>query len=233
MTIQGKADMSAHFRMLQLQYGDQLLTVLTVVLVFLMFVASPLLAAGFVAFQPFGVFATLVMIGCALLMSGNATAAIIMLIALCMNVAVIVLRLQGTPSAYDLYLVASAWLILSVTLGWVVATAVFGAGRINYHRIMGAVLLYLLIALTFVALYVLIGLVFPKAFSGIVFEDNSAFTNSIIYFSFVTLTTVGYGDIVPLHPVARSLCNLESICGQLYPATLLARLVTLELANTS
>ena len=51
----------------------------------------------------------------------------------------------------------------------------------------------------------------------------------MIYFSFVTLTTVGYGDIVPIHPVARSLCNLELIIGQLYPATLLARMVSLEI----
>jgi hypothetical protein len=61
-----------------------------------------------------------------------------------------------------------------------------------------------------------------------VLEDNATFASSAIYFSFVTLTTVGYGDIVPVHPVARSLCNLEAICGQLYPATLLARLVSLE-----
>ena len=47
------------------------------------------------------------------------------------------------------------------------------------------------------------------------------------------LTTTGYGDIHPLHPLARSLCNLEAIFGQLYPATLLARLVTLEIAHRS
>jgi hypothetical protein len=47
----------------------------------------------------------------------------------------------------------------------------------------------------------------------------------------VTVTSVGYGDIVPLHPYARSLANLEAIIGQLYPATLLARLVTLQLAG--
>jgi hypothetical protein len=45
----------------------------------------------------------------------------------------------------------------------------------------------------------------------------------------VTLTSTGYGDIVPLHPLARSRCNLEAIIGQLFPATLLARLITLEL----
>ncbi|HXB77134.1 MAG TPA: potassium channel family protein [Bradyrhizobium sp.] len=62
-------------------------------------------------------------------------------------------------------------------------------------------------------------------------SDNLAIAANLIYFSFVTLTSVGYGDIIPLHPVARSLANIESIIGQLYPATLLARLVTLELEH--
>jgi hypothetical protein len=62
-----------------------------------------------------------------------------------------------------------------------------------------------------------------------VLKDDRKTTSNLIYFSFVTLTTVGYGDILPIHPVARSLCNLESIIGQLYPATLLARLVSLEI----
>ena len=51
----------------------------------------------------------------------------------------------------------------------------------------------------------------------------------ILYFSFVTLTSTGFGDIVPVHPVMRMLVNVEAIIGQLYPATLLARLITLEL----
>ena len=53
--------------------------------------------------------------------------------------------------------------------------------------------------------------------------------SNLVYFSLVTLTSVGYGDLVPVHPLARSLANLESIIGQLFPATILARLVTLEL----
>jgi hypothetical protein len=51
----------------------------------------------------------------------------------------------------------------------------------------------------------------------------------MLYFSFTTITSTGFGDIVPVHPLARSLANLEAIVGQLYPATLLARVVTLEL----
>jgi hypothetical protein len=52
---------------------------------------------------------------------------------------------------------------------------------------------------------------------------------SLLYFSFVNLTSVGFWDIVPVHPVARSLANLEAVVGQLFPATLLARLITLQL----
>ena len=50
-----------------------------------------------------------------------------------------------------------------------------------------------------------------------------------MYFSFVTLTTVGYGDITAVHPVARSLATAEALVGQLFPAILLARLVSMEL----
>ena len=64
-------------------------------------------------------------------------------------------------------------------------------------------------------------------------QDTPALASNLIYFSFVTLTTTGYGDVFPLHPIARSLCNLEAVIGQLYPATLLARLVTLEMTHRS
>jgi hypothetical protein len=67
------------------------------------------------------------------------------------------------------------------------------------------------------------------AFSAMKFEDSPALGSNVVYFSFVTLTSTGYGDVFPIHPVARSLCNLETIIGQLYPATLLARLVSLEI----
>jgi hypothetical protein len=53
----------------------------------------------------------------------------------------------------------------------------------------------------------------------------------LTYFSFVTLTTVGYGDITPTHDITRMFAIMEALCGQLYPATLLARLVSLEVMN--
>ena len=51
----------------------------------------------------------------------------------------------------------------------------------------------------------------------------------LLYFSMTTLTTVSFGDITPLNPVARSLAALESVIGQLFPPLLLARLVSVEL----
>ena len=107
----------------------------------------------------------------------------------------------------------------------------FRPGRVTYHRIVGAVLLYLLIAVCFATLFAFVGLSIPGAFRGVVFEDNATLASEIFYLSFATLTTTGYGDVVPVHPLARSLCNAEAVIGQLYPATLLARLVTLELSG--
>src|SRR5262249_51350571 len=101
---------------------------------------------------------------------------------------------------------------------------------INLHRIIGAVLLYLNIGRIFVALFCYVALLKPDALVGLQpLKDNYAAAGDLIYFSFITLTSVGYGDIVLLHPFARGLANVEAIIGQLYPATLLARLVTLEL----
>ena len=111
----------------------------------------------------------------------------------------------------------------------IVTQAVFRPGRITYHRIIGAILLYLLIAVAFAALFLLVGLTDHGAIKGITFEDDQSVAAALFYMSFVTLTSTGYGDIIPIHPFARSLCNIESVIGQLYPATLLARLVTLEL----
>ena len=89
-----------------------------------------------------------------------------------------------------------------------------GRGRITYHRVVGAVLLYLIIGLTFVALYGFVALAAPEAFTNLpTLHGDFAVAGNLIYFSFVTLTTTGYGDIAPLHPYARSLANVEAIIG--------------------
>ena len=138
-----------------------------------------------------------------------------------------VLRIRGGHVALDVSLQATAWLLIALVIIWTVARAVFGPGRITYHRIVGAILLYLTIGLVFVALYTLVGAYSPNAFSGTTVTAHVSLPSDLVYFSFTTLTTLGYGDIMPVHPIARSLSNVEAIIGQVYPATLLARLVSL------
>jgi hypothetical protein len=217
------------------RYGERLLTATTVILALVLFVFAPLQAAGIIAFEAMfeamGFAATLVLIVSTVAMSGSLTALALMLFAFCLNGAT-VLKRSFDPSMIDVALLASGWIIVALTLGAVVARDVFAPGRITYHRIVGAVALYLLIAVVFAGLFGILGILVPHAFSGLELTDSPALASNVIYFSFVTLTSVGYGDIVPVHPVVRSLCNVEAIIGQLYPATLLARLVSLQLTGT-
>ena len=180
--------------------------------------------------QAFELIFAIILVAGVFVMSGSRTALGAMAVSLVMATIGAIFRLRA-PSNLDINLFAGSWLIMGVTLGWVVSRAVFAPGRVTYHHIMGAVLLYLAIAIAFLALFTFVAALIPKAFAGMSIEDTPALPSNLIYFSFVTLTTTGYGDIFPVHPIARSLCNLEAIFGQLYPATLVARLVTLQLAH--
>jgi len=217
------------FRELQERLSDPLLTALTIMLVILMFVIAPMQAAGLIAAHHFGIAFGVVLVVAVFVVSGSAMAVAAILVAIALVVATTVLR-QRHSSVADIYFDAGAWLITGVVLAVVIARAVFARGQVTFHRVIGAVLLYLSIGLIFVALFCFVALTVPDAFTGLrLREDNLAVAGNFIYFSFVTLTSVGYGDIVPVHPYARSLANVEAIIGQLYPATLLARLVTLDL----
>ena len=225
MTIR---NMNSSLDRLRERWSDRLLTALTVILMLMLFIFAPLQAIGIKVFQVLGFVSALGIIGGVFLMSGSPTVVVAMLAAFVMAGIAAISHLNS-PSILDVYLLSGALLILGTMLVWVVARAVFSPGRITYHRIIGAILVYLSVALTFVALYSIVGLIVPNAFSGMSLGDSPALASNVIYFSFVTLTSTGYGDIFPVHPVARSLCNLETIIGQLYPATLLARLVSLEI----
>lgn len=112
-------------------------------------------------------------------------------------------------------------------LGAVVLRQVFRPGPITLHRIVGSAAGYILIGIAWGELYRLLCALAPGALAA---SSGAALDRShYLYYSIVTLTTVGYGDITPLHPLARSLAMLEALTGQLFPAILIARLVSLEL----
>ncbi len=111
----------------------------------------------------------------------------------------------------------------------VVLIQVFGAGPITSYRIEGAVTAYLLIAYSWALAYQLVALSDPMAFTFGAPLHPQTLRFRLLYFSTTTLTSVSYGDITPLNPVARSLAALEGMIGQLFPALLLTRLVSMEL----
>lgn len=120
----------------------------------------------------------------------------------------------------------SALAFLLIVLWWV-----YREGPVTGHRVRGAVAAYLLLAVCFSLAYDLVEYVRPGSFILPLEGAQGMQTRSalFLYFSVVTLTTVGFGDIAAVHPVARSLVMAEALIGQLYPAILLARLVTLQI----
>jgi len=99
---------------------------------------------------------------------------------------------------------------------------------------MAAVAAYLILGVIWSLAYYLIALRMPEAFSvqgPFTPGDGEVLRSHLFYFSFVTLTTLGYGDIVPVHPMVRMLVILEGIAGQLFPAILIARLVSLQVQS--
>ena len=115
-----------------------------------------------------------------------------------------------------------------VALCGVVLALVLRRGSITTRRIEGAIVVYLLLGFSWAQAYGLVAPWQPGAFAGAVGGRGSL---PFLYYSFVTLTTTGYGDIMPVHPLARALAVLEALTGQLYLAILLARLVSLELRS--
>jgi hypothetical protein len=119
-------------------------------------------------------------------------------------------------------------ILVTAAMAW----AVFGAGTVNHHRIAGAVFIYLNIALLFGLADSALILVVPDAFSGLA-DGGVGRASKVIHFSFATLTAEGDGGVMPVSPFARSLADLETIIGQLFPAILLSRLVGLHLARST
>jgi Ion channel len=122
---------------------------------------------------------------------------------------------------------AAAVLFFGVLAGLITAR-VFREGNINIFRIYGAIAVYLVLGILWGEIYILLYLMDPAAFYfDPATQRGEPPISELVYFSFTTLTTLGVGDIVPVSPVARSMATLEALVGQIYPAVLLARLVTL------
>jgi hypothetical protein len=110
------------------------------------------------------------------------------------------------------------------------------ARRITTDLILAALCLYLVIGLMFGFGFVALELLMPgsiKLTADYVVTDLNSYRQlqaELIYFSYVTLSTLGYGDILPNLPLARSICTLEALTGQVYLAVIIARIVGLHIS---
>ncbi len=108
---------------------------------------------------------------------------------------------------------------------WLAMKQVLFSGTIDINKIVGAICIYLLMGLIWAMMYLFLAQAIPGAFNGIeqlVWYHNFA---DVAYYSFVTLTTLGYGDISPVAPVARFLVYMEAVVGVFYMAILVASLI--------
>jgi voltage-gated potassium channel Kch len=208
-----------------------MLTLLLVLEICTMFIAAPLAAKGLPMARAIADTLVLAVLVIVVMLSQKWGAVILILLGLVATVASFPLSGDWSPVSGTMLRRGGDILSFSA-LSWVIAHAVYAPGRITFHRLQGAVVIYLSLATIFASAYSLIWELSPGAFVNLAAHVGSLEeVATMLYFSIATLTTTGYGDIVPLDPFARSLANLESVIGPFYLAITVARLVTLELAD--
>jgi len=138
--------------------------------------------------------------------------------------AVIILR-GATEFQYFEYFYLGTLFMFLVTAAWLVGSQVLLTGSVDLNKIVGSVALYLLLGLIWSIVYTVLLEFFPDSFTGI--EAKNWYDNlpKTTYFSFVTLTTLGYGDISPARPLAEILVVLEAVSGMFYLAVIVASLI--------
>ena len=118
------------------------------------------------------------------------------------------------------------YICLSVIAILVALTRIVSSEVVDRDVLVGAVAVYLLIGITWSLIYSLLYAIEPGSF-GEFLDSEHGYWNQFVYFSFTTLTTLGYGDIVALNPFVRTLSILEAITGVMFEAVIIARLVGL------
>ena len=116
---------------------------------------------------------------------------------------------------------------------------VFTDQRVTYNTIAAALCVYLLLSILWASVYAALEIVEPGSFSLTAAETDlipsaespDEFSRQALYYSLVTMTTLGYGDIAPKTPPARMFAAMQAVMGQIYLAVLVARLVGLHIVH--
>jgi hypothetical protein len=121
------------------------------------------------------------------------------------------------------------WLLFPLILAQRLFVTIYGADKITHAELAGAISVYLLTGIFFASLYELYHLFDPQAIQwGPNFAASDPVFGDFVYFSFVTMASVGYGDVAPASSLARITVVLEAVTGLMYLAILVARFVTMH-----
>lgn len=217
---------------LQFWFKDRGLTLLVLMLVIAIFVIEPLADLGHMTSWTSGLVTTIVVVIGVLAMPRTPQINIMLVFLGGILIGVEWWRF-AEPSTRSSLTHGGMAILFMLLLGGSIMLHVFAHGPVNAHRIQGAVAAYLIIAVIFAHAYAIVETAAPGAFSiNAAPTGESSITSRALYFSIVTLSSLGYGDITPVHPVAQSLATFEAVVGGLYPVILIGRLVTLELRHT-
>jgi voltage-gated potassium channel len=136
---------------------------------------------------------------------------------------------HARPDQFPLQYAAAASLVFILYVVANLLRYILRAPRVNAEVLQAGVATYLLLGLMWAFAYILVNRLSPNSFSFTVGAPSSQLMVGFngVYFSFITLTTVGYGDIVPVSPPARMLAMVEAMTGTIYVAVLISRLVAL------
>lgn len=116
---------------------------------------------------------------------------------------------------------------------WYAGKQVLLSGNISINSIIGSICIFLLLGLIWSLLYLLLIEFSPLSFSGISIDSWINNFPEMVYFSFITLTTLGYGDVLPTNSISRFLAYMEAITGLFYMAIVVSSLVGAQLNNES
>lgn len=148
------------------------------------------------------------------------------LFALAVNVA---MQTSTEPHFIMMLLARLLWIGFAAYLSIMVFRQIFAGNAFHSQEIYGAIAIYLLFGFIFAQFYHILLAVSPAAiaFDPTIFGPEGLQDGDILYFSFVTLATVGYGDIIPATPAARAISVIEAVVGIMYVATFIARFVSI------
>jgi hypothetical protein len=146
---------------------------------------------------------------------------------------ILVLSMLSKMFTFSFIVYINLTLILFFFMGsfWSAYKQILFEGDVDSNKMIGSLSLYVLLGLIWTILYLLLIQLDPTAFSGIEAGNWKQNFSQVAYYSFVTLTTLGYGDILPVNKVAQFFVYMEAIVGVFYMAIIVSSLISLRLAS--